>query len=126
MKAKFSYTGVRVKDLDASIRFYTSVIGMTLRGRSEIPAAKGVAADLVSADGTHPLELNYYEPGSTFDTPFESGEALDHLAFQVEDLDAAIAEAARAGHPVVSEVQGSTSRWVYIRDPNGIWIELFA
>src|SRR5437667_9747225 len=28
MKAKFFYTGIRVKDLEASVKFYTTVLGM--------------------------------------------------------------------------------------------------
>jgi lactoylglutathione lyase len=126
MKAKLAYTGIRVRDLEATIRFYTAVLGMTLRSRSTIEGASGAVVDLVSEEGGHPLELNFYEHGTRFDTKYEVGEGLDHLAFQVEDLDRAIDEAAKAGHPVVQEIRSGTSRWVYIQDPNGIWIELFA
>ena len=126
MKAKLTYTGIRVKDLDASVAFYTNVLGMKETGRSTIQAAKGTVVDLVSEDGGHPLELNYYEKGSPFAATYEAGEGLDHLAFRVENLDAALAEAKKAGHPVVKEMKTATARWVYIEDPNGIWIELFA
>lgn len=125
MKAKLTYTGIRVKDLDASVRFYTNVLGMKEIDRSTIDVAKGRAVNLVSEDGGHPLELNYYEKGSPFASKYEAGEGLDHLAFRVENLDAAIAEAKGAGHPVIKEMKTATSRWVYIQDPNGIWIELF-
>jgi lactoylglutathione lyase len=126
MKAKLTYTGIRVRDLDASVKFYTNVLGMKVRDRNTIDAAKGVVVELVNEDGSHPLELNYYEKGSPFDTKYEVGEGLDHLAFRVEDLDAALAEAAKAGHPAVKEIKTATSRWAYIQDPDGIWIELFA
>jgi catechol 2,3-dioxygenase-like lactoylglutathione lyase family enzyme len=126
MKAKLTYTGIRVRDLDASIAFYTKLLGMTARSRSTLAPARGVVVDLVSEDGGHPLELNYYEPGSPFATKYEVGEGLDHLAFHVEDLDQAIAEAKKAGHPVVQEFTTASSRWVYVQDPNGIWIELFS
>ncbi len=126
MKAKLTYTGIRVKDLEASVKFYTGVLGMKELDRTTIEGAKGIAVNLVSEDGGHPLELNYYERGSPFDTNYDAGEGLDHLAFRVENLDAALAEAKRAGHPVVKEMKTATSRWAYIEDPNGIWIELFA
>jgi len=126
MKAKFRYTGIRVKNLEASVAFYTNVLGMKEIGRSTVDAVKGVVVDLVSEDGGHPLELNYYGKGSPFETEYEAGEGLDHLAFKVEDLDQALAEAKRAGYPVVNEIRTETSRWAYIQDPNGIWIELFA
>ena len=126
VKAKLIYTGIRVRDLDASIRFYTTVLGMTVRAQGVLEPTGGTVVDLVSDPGGAPLELNYYPPGSVFDSAFAAGEGLDHLGFQVEDLDRAIAEAAKAGHPVVHEVGSGSKRWVYIEDPNGIWIELFA
>jgi lactoylglutathione lyase len=124
MKAKFIYTGIRVKDLEESIDFYTRVLGMKVAGRSKIGAAKGEVVNLESEAGGHSLELNYYDAGSRFDTRFVVGEGLDHLAFQVEDLDKAIAEAKKAGHPPVLEMRTAKSRWAYIVDPNGIYIEL--
>ena len=124
MKGKFIYTGIRVKDLEASVKFYTTLLGMKVRDRNTIEAAKGSIVELVSEDGGHPIELNYYEEGSRFDTRYEAGEGLDHLAFAVKDLDAALAEAETAGHPTVLKMRETGSRYAYIQDPNGIWIEL--
>jgi lactoylglutathione lyase len=125
MKSKLYYTGIRVKDLDASVEFYSNVLGMKEVGRSKIEAAGGEVVNLASVDDGHILELNYYPPSSKFYTTYVTGEGLDHLAFQVENLDKALAEAAKAGHPTVLEMKGKTSRWAYIQDPNGIYIELF-
>ncbi len=124
MKTKFIYTGIRVKDLEKSVTFYTTVLGMKELGRSTIAAAKGIAVNLVTEDGGPILELNYYERGSPFDAKYVAGEGLDHLAFEVPNLDAALAEAQRLGHPSVQEIRASTSRWAYIEDPDGNWIEL--
>lgn len=126
MKAHFTYTGIRVKDLDASVRFYTHVLGMTEIRRSEIPETGGQLVYLASDDGGHPLELNHYDRGSPYDGRYAAGDGLDHLAFQVDDLDRALAEARKEGHPVVEEIRTAGSRWAYIQDPDGIWIELFA
>jgi lactoylglutathione lyase len=126
MKTKFKYAGIRVKDLDASIAFYTNVLGMKVRGRDSFEATKGTVADLVSEEGGFVLELNHYEKGSPYATNYAVGEGLDHLAFKVEDLDKALAEAKKAGYPVVLDIKTGTSRWAYIEDPNGIWIELSA
>ena len=126
MKAKITYTGIRVKDLDKSIEFYTKVLGMKESGRGKVEAAKGETVGLVSEDGGHSLELNYYEKGTRFDTPYSVGEGLDHLAFQVENLDKALEEAKKEGYPMQLDMKTENSRWAYIQDPNGIWIELFA
>lgn len=126
MPTQLLYTGIRVRDLEASVRFYTEVLGMKERGRNSIDATKGTVVDLISPDGTYPLELNFYEPGSRFATPYAPGDGLDHLGFHVDDLDRTIAAARSAGHPLVEEVRTGTTRWVFIQDPNGIWIELSA
>jgi len=125
MKAKLIYTGIRVKDLEKSIDFYTKLLGMKVTGRTKFEATKGETVGLVSEEGGHLLELNYYEEGSDFKTKYSAGEGLDHLAFQVDDLPRAIGEAAKAGYPVVLDMKTKTSRWTYIKDPNGIYIELF-
>lgn len=125
MKARLIYTGIRVKDVEKSIEFYTKLLGMKVTGRTKIGATKGETVGLVSEDGGHLLELNYYGKGSDFDTRYGVGEGLDHLAFQVDDLKKAIAEATQAGYPVVLDMKTKTSRWTYIKDPNGIYIELF-
>ena len=50
---------------------------------------------------------------------------MDHLAFGVEDLTKALEEARASGYKVISEMKTAQSRWAYVEDPNGIWIELF-
>jgi len=126
MKAKLTYTGIRVKNLDESLKFYTKFLGMKETGRSEIQESQGQAVQLVSEDDGPTLELNYYGKGSKFDAEYSVGEGLDHIAFQVEDLDKLKAEAAKAGYPVVLEMKSGNNKWAYIQDPNGIWLEVFA
>jgi len=125
MKAKFEYIGIRVKDLQRSIDFYTKVLGMRVQGRFKIEQTKGEIVNLESEEGGFILELNYYEKDSPFNTDYVVGEELDHLAFKVEDLDEALREAKSSGHPTILEFKADNSRWAYIEDPNGIWIELF-
>jgi len=126
MKTTFLYTGIRVKNLEKSVKFYTGLLGMKETGRNRIEATGGTVVGLKSVEGGQDLELNYYPKGNKYATKYVAGEGLDHLAFKVEDLDKALAAFAKAGHRTVLEVKGSSSRWAYVKDPNGIWIELFA
>jgi len=124
MKARFRYVGIRVKDLDRSVDFYTRLLGMKVKQRLKIKETKGEIVDLVSEDERFTLELNRYEKDSPHNTTYIVGEGLDHLAFDVDDLDKAIEELKTAGHRVILEVKTEKSRWAYVEDPNGIWIEL--
>jgi lactoylglutathione lyase len=123
VKNTFLYVGIRVKDIAESVEFYTKVLGMKETGRSRIEQTKGDVAGLESSDGKLVLELNHYDPESPYNEEFTTGEGLDHLAFGVEDIDAALKEAEKAGYPMISEVKTKTGRWAYIENPNGIWIE---
>jgi len=125
MKSKFTYVGIRVTDLERSIDFYTKVLGLTLLGRGKVEQTKGETVGLQSEKDGFVLELNYYEKDSPCYTKYNVGDGLDHLAFKVDDLDRALDEAKSAGYPVVLEMKADGSRWAYIEDPDGIWIELF-
>ncbi len=124
MKAKFVYVGIRVKSMKKSMDFYTKFLGMKDKGSSRIETTKGDVAFLVTEDGSVGIELNHYDSDSPFNTEYSVGESLDHLAFEVKDLDSALRRAKKEGYRVVSEIKTKTSRWAYVEDPNGIWIEL--
>ena len=124
MKSTFVYTGIRVKDLEASVKFYTGLLGMQETARTKIAATGGEVVGLASVKGGPELELNFYPEGSKYAAEYAVGEGLDHLAFKVENLDEALAQFAKAGHPKVAEIDNGTSRWAYVQDPDGIYIEL--
>jgi len=125
MKAKFYYVGIRVTDVQKSIDFYTKLLGMKLINRGKIEQTKGETVALQSEEGGFVLELNHYEKDSPFNTKYIVGEGLDHIAFKVDDLDKALAEARKAGYRVILEMKSKEGRWAYIEDPDGIWIEVF-
>jgi lactoylglutathione lyase len=111
--------------MDESIRFYTEVLGMTLVERMTTPPTKGEVATLRSPGSEQELELNFYSESSPFWAPYANGEDLDHLAFEVEDLPATVEDLRKKGVEIVVEPY-SIGDWseAYVRDPNGIWIEL--
>ncbi len=125
MQVAFGYTGIRVKDLEASVKFYTKVLGMKEVDRFTQATTQGSVVLLAMEGSGHLLELNYYPPGNRFATEYHVGEGLDHLGFEVKDLDAVLQEARNAGYAPHLELSDPAHRWAYIQDPNGIWIEFF-
>ncbi len=127
----FYYTGIRVRDMDDSIAFYTDVMGMKLLDRSKIITTKGEVASLKSPESDQILELNFYAKGSPYASPYTVGEGLDHLAFQVDDVRKTVEQMRERGVSIALEPfvetneEGRSGTLAYIEDPNGIWIELF-
>src|SRR6266508_6809067 len=97
MRFDFEYTGLRVRNLDAAVEFFTKVLGMELEGRIQADWNKGEYANLRSANGKHRLELNWYASDSPLAGPFREGDELDHLGFATDDFDGALRRLAEAG-----------------------------
>src|SRR5256885_16830267 len=77
---KLLYAGIRVRDLETSIRFYRTVMGMRVSRRGTMRHG-GIWVELQSPGSPQRLELNWDPPGSRFPTPYRRGEELDPLAF---------------------------------------------
>jgi len=121
---KLLYAGIRVRDLETSIRFYRKVMGMRVSRRGTMRHG-GVWVELQSPGSPQRLELNWYPPGSRFHTPYRRGEELDHLAFRVTDVDRAFHElTAKGARAEVEPFRESRYSFAFVSDPDGIWIEL--
>lgn len=121
---QFIYTGIRVQDLKRSIKFYTETMEMKEVGRGKMKTG-GIWVELKSKGSDHPLELNYYPPGNKFCEKYVSGSELDHLAFSCDDARKSYKKALAAGAtPAVEPWDEGNSTIAFVRDPDGVWIEL--
>ncbi|WP_433607135.1 VOC family protein [Dactylosporangium sp. CA-139114] len=120
------HVGYTVADLDAAIAVWTGVLGAELLYRTG-GAVEHAALRLGPTDN---LELTS-PPGAAGSPPRNSDVGGRHLAIHVEDVDAAAAYlAAQPGFTVLGEPQTipdgpiAGDRWVYVRSPLGLHIEL--
>lgn len=121
---QFIYTGIRVKDLKRSIKFYTETMEMKEIRRGKMEAG-GIWVELKSKESNHPLELNYYPPESRFYEKYVSGSELDHLAFSCDDVRRCYKKALAGGATsAVEPWEEGSSTIAFVRDPDGVWIEL--
>ena len=115
------YTGIRVRDIARSVRFYTEGLGLRV-GRSGRMTAGGLWQELRDPVSGAVLELNYY-PG---EPPYREGDELDHIGFRVDRLEEATERLIRLGARVrIPPFREGGDRLVFLTDPDGVWVELF-
>jgi lactoylglutathione lyase len=120
---KLLHTSITVRSMDDSLRFYTEVLGLEFERRRTIPENKAEIAFVKDPASGGRIELTHWDGKDTF----EPGEQLDHLAFEVEDLDRFLMRVRTKGIRIAKEpysISGGASRLAFILDPNDVWIEL--
>jgi lactoylglutathione lyase len=125
-KFRFVYAGIRVRNLKKSLNFYRNIMGMKITRRGTMPHG-GKYVALRSPGSRQELELNWYPARSRFYTKYRRGDEMDHLAFGVGNIRAALKRLMSKGVEVavsLEKARGITE--VYVKDPDGIWIELLA
>ncbi|MCI4338401.1 MAG: VOC family protein [Thermoplasmata archaeon] len=117
------HTSITVRNLEESLRFYTEVLGLEFERRHPIPENRAEIAFVRDPASGGRVELTYWQDK----TGYEAGDQLDHLAFDVPDLDAFLTRAKAQGVRVAKEpyqLRGGSGRLAFLLDPNDIWIEL--
>ena len=110
---------VRVRDLDASLRFYVEALGLREVRRRDVPQGRFTLVFLAapgSPDAEVELTFNWD------DEAYTGGRNFGHLAFEVDDIHAAC-ERLQA-HGVTINRPPRDGRMAFVRSPDGISIEL--
>lgn len=139
MAIRLENVGIAVRDLDATIAFFTD-LGLAVVGRDTVSGewtdtAVGLdgnharIAMLQTPDGNGRIELfEYIHPDAIETEPTLPNEiGMHRVAFEVDDIDEALAIAAKHGcHPLrgVANYQ-DVYKLTYVRGPSGI-IVMFA
>jgi lactoylglutathione lyase len=115
------HTSITVKNMDESIAFYSDVLGMTLASRREIKQNNAEIAFLETKGTNHRIELTWWKDKKDY----AEGDQLDHMAFGVNNLESTVESMRARGVEIAKEPYSlGSSRIAFIKDPNGIWLEL--
>jgi len=118
---KLLHTRMRVSDLDQTIQFYTTVLGLDVIERKTSPRGSHLAF-LKVPNSDELIELTSFLPSG----PVRVQEDLVHLAFQVENMEDTIASLTARGVTITDgpTQTSSGSRFIFIDAPDGYEIEL--
>ncbi len=129
MLTKINHIGVAVKSLDETLPFYRDVLGMPFAGIEEVAEQKVRVAML----GIGESKIELLEPTSE-DSPVakfleKNGPGIHHVAYEVADIDAAIARMKDQGARMIDETarngaHGTRIAFVHPKSSNGVLTEL--
>jgi lactoylglutathione lyase len=123
MPTALVHTCVRVRDIDASLRFYRA-LGFEERVRLNFASAYNVYMGLPGDGDRLELTVNVGR-----EEPYDLGDGYNHVAVTVEDIDAALAALAEIGvqpekPPYRPGERDDLPLIAFVADPDGYRVEL--
>ncbi len=134
--------GVTIKDTDQSMKFYHDVLGFETKPGAPAFATDATIASLIDAKGAHwrissakvpgsPVEFEMLEFKNVARKPFSlrvPDPGSPAVSIHVKDVESAMKAVAAGGGSIVTRggepVKLGPARGVFVRDPNGLLIEL--
>ena len=118
MKFTFAHNNLNVFNLEKSLSFYKEALGLTVVRKKEASDGSFTLVYLGDETTPHQLELTWLRD---MDRPYELGDNEIHLAFQVDDFDAALAKHKEMGCVCFDNPDMGI---YFIEDPDGYWLEI--
>jgi len=129
MLTKINHIGIAVSSIEEALPFYRDSLGMTFSGTEEVPSQLVKVAFL--SVGESKIEL--LEPTSP-ESPVakfleKNGPGVHHLAYDVEDIETAIAKLSTQGTRMIDAVprngaHGARIAFIHPKSSGGVLTEL--
>ena len=118
MKFTIAHTNLNVFDMDKSLAFYKDALGMDVTRRHKADDGGFELAFVSDGSSHHNIELTWLRDK---DVPYELGDNESHIAFFVDDY-----EAAHALHEKLGCIcyENAAMGLYFIEDPDGYWFEI--
>jgi methylmalonyl-CoA/ethylmalonyl-CoA epimerase len=126
---RIDHIGIAVNDLDAAVQLYGGSFDMAEQHRETVEE-QGVEAILLEVGEGH-IELIKPLSDDTGVAKFiaKNGEGMHHVAYQVDDIDAALEKVRSAGLRLIDEkprtgIRGSRVAFLHPKSTGGVLTEL--
>jgi len=101
---QIDHLGIAVRNLDASIEYYTDALGLTCEGKEEVASQKVRTAFFACGE----VHIELLEPTAD-DSPIakfleKNGEGIHHIAFKVDNIQDQLSHVADKGVRLIHEV----------------------
>ena len=122
---KFVHVMIRVKDIDASMRFYTELLDMNRTG--EVVLDDCTLYYLSDEDGQTQIELTYNK--ETPENGYKNGNSFGHLAFETNSMEEFSKRMQSMGYEYLYEpyfMPEVNMHIAFLKDPDGNEIEIMS
>lgn len=117
---KYLHSMVRVRDLDASLRFYCEGLGLREVRRRDVPAGEFTLVFLAAPESPEAeIELTH---NWNSDEDYGSARNFGHLAFRVDDIYATCARLRAMGYVIHRPPRDG--HMAFVRSPDHVSVEL--
>ncbi len=129
MLSVIDHVGIAVEDIDSALALYRTALGMQLVHRETV-AEQGVDAALLDVGDGHVELLQPLGPETAVGKFLaRRGPGLHHVAYRVDDIDAALTALAAAGLRLIDEtprigIRGSRVAFLHPASTGGVLTEI--
>ncbi|MCL2007630.1 MAG: methylmalonyl-CoA epimerase [Treponema sp.] len=129
MIVKLDHIGIAVSNMEESLKLYTEILGMKLEGTETVEEQKVKVAFLPVGDTEVELLESTDAEGPVAKFIENKGQGIQHLAFRVDDIEAALAHCKERGLRLIDEkprygAGGAKIAFLHPKGTNGVLIEL--
>ena len=129
MVSKIDHIGIAVSNLDEAVKLYKDVLGLELHGTEVVPEQKVKVAFLTVGDTEVELLESTSADGPIAKFIETKGQGIQHIAFRVDDIEAALEEMRAKGMRLIDEkprygAGGAKIAFLHPKSTGGVLIEL--
>jgi len=129
MVKKLDHIGIAVKNLEATLKFYEETLGLKSAGIEVVEEQKVRVAFLPIGDTEVELLESTEEDGPIAKFIAKNGEGVQHMAYRVDDIVAAIVEMKEKGVRMIDEkprygAGGAQIAFCHPKSTSGVLVEL--
>jgi methylmalonyl-CoA/ethylmalonyl-CoA epimerase len=126
---KIDHLGIAVKSIEAGKQFWTNVLGLPFEGVETVSEQKVTTAFFPVGESEVELLESTAPDGPIANYIEKRGEGIQHIAFRVENIEAALDELKAKGVRLIDEkprlgAGGAKIAFLHPKSTNGVLVEL--
>ena len=126
---KIDHIGIASKSIDEGKKFWTDILGLNFEGTETVKEQKVTTAFFPVGESEIELLESTSPDGPIAKYLEKKGEGMQHIAFRVEDIEAALKELKEKGVKLIDEkprkgAGGAKIAFLHPKATNGVLVEL--